>query len=259
MIGKFNYLWRLIATAISFTLFGFGGIFLSIIVFPMIKIFSKDRKKRIKHARKVIHLSFKFFINVMSIFGMFNFDVYKDKKLLEGAKGVVVVANHPTLIDIVVILSMMPNADCIIKQSLFKNFFLKWVVATAGYIKNSQNIDDLLVACDHSLKLGNALIIFPEGTRTIKNGEVKLQRGASNIALRCGVNLLPITLSCNPSTLTKNEEWYEIPKIKAEFGMRVGESIEIDAFQQEGINISIQARRLTKYLQDYFIGELRKV
>lgn len=259
MIAKINYLWRLVATAISFFLFGLGGVFLSVIVFPMINIFVKDRKKSIIHARKVIHLSFKFFISVMSFFGMFNFDVYKDKELLANAKGIVVVANHPTLIDIVVILSMMPNADCIIKQSLFNNVFLKWVVITAGYIKNSQNIDELLGACDRSLKVGNALIIFPEGTRTVKNREVKLQRGASNIALRCGVNLLPITLSCNPSTLTKSEEWYEIPKIKAEFGLRVGKQIKIDAFQLDDINISIQARRLTKYLQDYFIGELRKV
>jgi len=192
---------------------------------------------------------------MMSLLGIFDFDIYADSNKLAKANGIIVVANHPTLIDVVVLLSMLPNADCIVKQSLFRNPFLKGVVSAAGYIQNKLDVKALIHSCDLSLKSGNTLIIFPEGTRTEKNGRIKLLRGAFNIALRCECDLLPVIINCNPSTLTKSERWYEIPKYKAQFSIRVGELVESRRFRRREINFAISARRLTKHLEEYFIKE----
>jgi 1-acyl-sn-glycerol-3-phosphate acyltransferase len=253
-----NYLWRLLATGFSFTIFGIGGLFLTLLVFPLINLFSRDAKLRKQRARKVIHHSFRLFINMMSLFGMFDFDVYQDKHRLLSSGGKLVIANHPTLIDVVVLLAIMPHADCIVKQGLWNNPFLKGVVKAAGYIKNSQDTDELLEACKRSLNQGYSLIIFPEGTRTKAKGGMLLQRGASNIAIRCNADLVPVTICCHPLTLSKEESWYHIPRTKAHFLLRVEDTIEIERFQQPEMSLSIRARRLTEYLTEYFIGEQKR-
>ncbi len=253
-----NYLWRLLATGFSFTIFGVGGLILTIIVFPLINLMSRDANVRKKRARKVIHQSFKIFIGMMGTFQMFDFDVYQDRQKLLESGGKIVIANHPTLIDVVVLLAIMPHADCIVKEGLWKNPFLKGVVKAADYIKNSQDTDELLAACKHSLSQGYSLIIFPEGTRTKATGDITLQRGASNIAIRCDADLVPVTIRCHPSTLSKEESWYHIPSRKAHFLLRVEDVIEIKQFQKQGTSLSIRARRLTEYLKEYFIGEQEK-
>lgn len=255
MVRLLNYLWRLFATGLSFTLFGVGGIFLTLVVFPLVNVFSPNKKVRKRRARKIIHNSFKIFIGMMSTFGMFHFDIYQNRDKLLKSGGKIVIANHPTLIDVVVLLALMPHADCIVKQSLWNNPFLRGVVSAADYIKNTQNTEQLINACQRSLDSGYSLIIFPEGTRSKSNREMNLQRGASNIAIRCNANFVPVTICCYPPTLGKEESWYHIPSEKAHFMAKPEDDIKIENFQIDGVSLSIRARRLTEFLKEYFIGE----
>ncbi len=245
------------ATGISFAVFGIGGLFLTVTVFPLINLKSENTWERKKLTRKVIHKSFRLFINMMSSFKIIDFKIKEAEDTLKDQKGKVIIANHPTLIDIVVLISMFPHADCIVKQALWHNPFLKGVVTAADYIKNDDNIDSLMSDCDKSLKSGYLLIIFPEGTRTRAVQEMKLQRGASNIALRCRADIIPVTIRCYPSTLTKNEPWYSIPEGKAEFSMFVGKPIEVNNFIKENQSLSISARLLTNTINDYYKKEMK--
>jgi len=250
-----NYIWRLIATAISFSLFGIGGLLLTVLVFPMLNLLYKDIDTRKRYSRKIIHKSFGMFVGMMSFFRMFDFDIDQNKDRLIKTRGKIIIANHPTLIDVVVLLAILPHADCIVKQSLWSNPFLNGVVNAAGYIKNTQDTEALLKACKRTLDEGYALVIFPEGTRTDKSANFKIQRGASNIAIRCDSDLVPVTIQCKPTTLTKTEAWYQIPNEKAHFLLRVGKDIKIKDFQLSNLSPSIKARRLTSYIKEYFIGE----
>ncbi len=255
MLKAANYGWRLIATAFSFISFGIGGLCLTLVAFPIINIYYKNTEQRKLHSRSLISKCFRFFLNMMAFFRMFDFDIYKQEEELKQAKRKIVIANHPSLIDIVVLLALMPSADCIVKESLWTNPFLKGVVRAACYIKNSQDISVLLEACKKSLDTGYTIIIFPEGTRTKKNDTISLRRGASNIALRCDVDIVPVTLTCRPTTLTKNEAWYEIPDKKAHFVLTVGKEIKIEQFKAKSQSLAIQARRLTVFIEEHFIGE----
>lgn len=257
MFSKLNYLWRLLATALSFSIFGIGGLILSLTVFPAINIFKRDKIKRKLFVRRFIQKSFRLFLNMMAKFGMFDFDFLAAEELLKQSEGKIVIANHPSLIDVVAMIAILPNADCIVKENLWKNPFLKGVVSAADYIKNSEDVDKLLIACKRSLSEGYCLIIFPEGTRTSCSRELKIQRGASSIALRCNANLVPVTIRCEPTTLTKNEPWYSIPARKASFSVSVGKDINIEHFDQKERGLSVSARKLTRHIEAYFIEELR--
>ena len=250
-------MWRLVATGISFIIFGVGGVFLTLIVFPVVSLFVRCSVRRKLVIRKIIQLTFRLFLEMMSFFGIFAFDLTGAKNELSRHSGKIIVANHPSLIDIVALIALLPNADCIVKRELWSNPFLRGVVLAAGYIKNSENIEQLFMACESSLQGGSSLIIFPEGTRTKTDGQINMQRGASNIALKCERDLVPVTIRCNPTTLTKNEPWYRIPEQKANFSLSVGGIIEVQAFNEKNQSRSIGARKLTKYIEAYFTEELR--
>ncbi|WP_369678325.1 lysophospholipid acyltransferase family protein, partial [Enterococcus faecium] len=86
---------------------------------------------------------------------------------IKNAKGQLIIANHPSLIDVVVLISIVRNADCVVKADLWKNPFLKGVVKATGYINNDADPEYFLNQCQQSFARGNNLIVFPEGTRSV--------------------------------------------------------------------------------------------
>jgi 1-acyl-sn-glycerol-3-phosphate acyltransferase len=64
-----------------------------------------------------------------------------------------VVANHPSLIDYVMLASIMPETDCMVKSSLLKNPFVSGVIRAADYLLNDQ-ADSLLPASLSRLQQG---------------------------------------------------------------------------------------------------------
>ncbi|WP_343988855.1 lysophospholipid acyltransferase family protein [Kangiella japonica] len=258
MLYKLNYFWRVFATGLSFATFGIGGLFLSLFVFPVVKLLNPDPMVRKRKARYLIHRSWRFFIAFMQSLGIFTFDLEQARRDLEGVEGKVIIANHPSLIDVVALISLIPKADCVVKQGLWDNFLLKRVVRVADFINNDQDVNKLIENCKKTLQEGYNLVIFPEGTRTVPNKPIKLQRGAANIAVRCEQNLLPVIIDCNPTTLTKQEKWYQIPSRRALFSMRVIEEIDVIPFIQNEKNQSIAARRLTDHIKTVFTEETTK-
>lgn len=257
MLYRLNYIWRIFATGLSFATFGIGGLTLSIFVFPVVKLLNRDPAVRKRKARYLIHRCWHIFIQFMQSLGIFTFDLSSARQQLQHVSGKIIIANHPTLIDVVALVSLVPRADCVVKQGLWNNFFLKHVVRVADFINNDQDVNKLIENCKKTLGEGYNLVIFPEGTRTIPNKPIKLQRGAANIAVRCQKNLLPVIIDCDPTTLTKQEKWYQIPPRRAQFSIRVVEEINITPFINNEKNESIAARRLTDHIKTLFIEELK--
>lgn len=255
MLYRINYLWRVLATGLCFVLFGFGGLVLSLIVFPIQRVFVSDQRYRKRLARKTVHYTFKFFIALMSWLRIFRFSL-EAAKGLKAIDGHLVLANHPSLIDVVVLISMIPNADCVVKTHLFRNIFLRGAVGGAGYISNSDP-QRLLEDCEASLNEGNNLIIFPQGTRTTPGESLRFQRGAANIAVRCHAKVTSVVLTVNPTTLTKHEPWYKIPSARAHFSATlIDQTPSIP--ENDRSQMSIKVRHYNRTLEQFFTKELRK-
>lgn len=254
MFKALNYGWRLLATAVCFSLFGIGGLFLTVFVFPLQKLCIRDKQAQKRAARKTVHYSFRFFIATMAFTRIFEFDL-RDSVELSQRQGQLILANHPSLIDVVVLLSIIPNADCVVKAHLFTNPFIRGVIKNAGYISNADP-EALLDACKSSLEQGNNLIIFPEGTRTVPGKALNFQRGAANIALRCQAPLTTVLINVTPSTLTKAESWYQIPNEKAKFMLQLTRNVPAIEIAQD-IPMSKQVRQYCRELECYFKQELK--
>ncbi|TMO06921.1 lysophospholipid acyltransferase family protein [Pseudoalteromonas sp. S558] len=248
--------WRVIATAFCFSIFGLGGLALACVVFPAQRLFESDRSKQKHNARKTVHFCFKFFVSLMHATGVIRFHV-KDKVLIERLKGQLILANHPSLIDVVVLISVIKNADCVVKAHLFKNPFMRGVIKSAGYISNDDP-QELLRECEQSLKKGNNLIVFPEGTRTESQKALKFKRGAANIAIRCNAPITAFLIHMKPSTLTKGTPWYKVASLQAHFSMALA-SKPFNRTAYDNDAPAMQSRQLTKDLQHYFTQELNYI
>ena len=248
LIQHIDYGWRLLATAISFTSFGIGGVLLWLLVFPLLSLWPGNRDQKTRRAQFTVHISFYAFIGLMHRLGVMTYEVIGLEKL--NRPGQLIVANHPTLVDVVFLLSRIKQANCIVKASLWRNPAMRGPILNAGYISNADS-ETMINDCAAWLQAGGAMIIFPEGTRSVSGLPYRFQRGAAAIALQADSIITPVTLSCRPSTLTKAQAWYQIPPQRFHLQMIVGEDIEMAPFRALQPR-SIAVRRLTHYLQDYF-------
>ncbi len=257
MKQKANYVWRIGATGLSFASFGLGGMAIGGVIAPMVKLSSQDPDVRKQRTQKVIKYSFKGFTEMMVKLGIMTYSVEGLEKLQQSQQELVI-ANHPTLIDVVVLIGLMEQANCVVKQALWSNPFTKGPVQNAGYILNAGS-EQFIQDCVQKLQQDNAasLSIFPEGTRTAKGEQLnEFQRGAANIALRAGVPIRPVLITCTPSTLTKNEKWHHIPERPFHIHVKVLDAIRVeDVLDDVAVNPK-NVRQLNQQLQWFFNQEL---
>ncbi len=250
--------WRKVATGYCFVFFGLFGVLLSITWFPLLRLISRDAETGRVRIQGAMRFVMAFFIRMMRFVGVISYELRGLERLqLAGRdRGLLIVANHPSLIDVVFLVSLMPEVDCIVKEALWRNPFLRWPVAWAGYIPN-RSAEELLDSCAQNLNAGRSLLVFPEGTRTVPGKPLAMRRGAAQIALASRADLLPITISCEPLMLAKTQAWHEAPQGPGHFIISVGEPISAAVYAPEGVPHSLAARAITRRMEDYFAASLR--
>jgi 1-acyl-sn-glycerol-3-phosphate acyltransferase len=204
--NKILYAYRVLAKWISFFAFGLITLILVITVFPPMRLLLHPREQFKKYGRRFVSFSMRGFVSFMHLLRVVDIEA-GDRENYRHLSSKVVVANHPSLLDVVMLLSLISNADCIVNTRLNRNVIVKGVVRQI-YILNSLDFDDLIQACNESLRRGNCLIIFPEGTRTPRSGKVIFRKGAARIALASGCNILPVYIGgTDKYGLGKKDPW----------------------------------------------------
>ncbi|WP_028864480.1 lysophospholipid acyltransferase family protein [Psychromonas aquimarina] len=249
---KINKIWRIFATGFCFGLFGIGGLALTFIVFPLLTFSLENSKKRELKVQKIIQRSFYLFCETMRISGAIDYKFVGAEKL-QNDQNCLIVANHPSLIDYVLITSRLGQCDCLVKEAIWHNPFMKGVVKSAGYIPN-KDPENLLDDCSERLENGNVLLIFPEGTRTTPGKESSLQRGAAQIAVKTETDLRIVHIKVSPSFLTKEKKWYQVPDSRPFFHIEVKDKVSIKPFIEENLSPSIAVRKLNKHLYNVLLA-----
>lgn len=173
----------------AMTVFGIGAVILAVFVFPFIRLFTLRRKDFGVVARAYVSHTFRVFLGFLnllhvSIRKVENEDDYRN------IHSKIIIANHPSLLDFVYIMSLVPNSTCIVRGGLTKTP-LRGVIKQA-YITNTTTFEDMCLECKKLTDMGCNVIIFPEGTRTPRHGKNNYKKGAARIALYCGCDVQPI-------------------------------------------------------------------
>ncbi len=135
--------WRLVWTGLAFASFGIGGLILTLTAFPLINLLVRDRERRADLAQGLVHYTFRLHVRYMTLFGVVSTEMIGVEKLA-GDRGVLFVSNHPSLLDVVFLISEMRRAQCIVKGEIFDNPFMRGPVVAANYIRNDGDAEKLI-------------------------------------------------------------------------------------------------------------------
>lgn len=240
--------WRVLATGTCFAVFGLAGLVLGYGVFPVIHALSSDRPAAIRRCRLTVHGCFRGFVALMQGLGVLTWEVQGREQLRR--PGQLVVANHPSLIDIVFLIGLLPNATCIAKSRLFHNPFTRGPLKRAGYVPNN-GAETLLADCAAALASGATLVVFPQGTRTPVGESPRFRRGAAHLCLRTRARPILVGIEVSPPTLAKGEKWYQVPPRRPHFHLRIRGPAAAPAAAAGHC-----ARALTREWQQYFTREI---
>jgi 1-acyl-sn-glycerol-3-phosphate acyltransferase len=257
-LGRFTQLasrgWRIPATGFAFVEAGILSLLLAASV-PVLHMLPGGRERAELRAQRGIHWLTRFYLSGVGLLGAFRVRCSDREKLQR--PGILVVANHPTLLDAWALMSQMPQADCVVKRRYYENLFLGGAARGAGFIL-SHDGPGLVDECVDRLRRGRSLIIFPEGTRSPEHELGPFTRGAAHIALRSGCDPILVTLQCNPAALYHGQAWWDVPDSTPILTLTVGDPLPIKDIVEPQMSRSRAARVLTTHFREIFERQLAR-
>jgi len=119
----------------------------------------------------------------------------------------VMVANHQSLLDILVLFRLFVHFKWVSKIENFRVPCIGWNMSLNRYIKlrrgDKESIDEMMQACERTLRAGSSIMMFPEGTRSHDGRLRQFKHGAFTLAQRTGTPLLPIVVEGTADALPK--------------------------------------------------------
>lgn len=244
--------WRALRTGVAFAAFGLWSVWLAVVWLRIRAVVDRGHAEPWRRAQRAIHRMFGAHARMMEMLGLIEVHWIGAERLASPGPRIIV-ANHPSLIDVVLIISRLPQADCIIASERAQNRWLRGSVQAADYITNDSGAAVVREAA-RRLREGRTLVVFPEGTRSPETGLGHFQRGAAHIALATGLDMLPIEIRVEPRMLMKGQAWYHVPVRAGRYTLRVGEPV-ISKEHLDGSESSVMAaRKLTRVLRSRFAG-----
>ena len=150
---------------------------------------------------------------------------------IDRRKTYVIVVNHQSLADIILLYKTKMQFKWVAKESLFKVPFVGWCLSLAKHIKLSRgefsSIKKAYRDAANWLRSGVSVLFFPEGTRSETNEMREFQNGAFKIALKEKKPILPIVLDGTSRAIPKGS-WVFATKVQCR--LRVLPPIDSTAF-----------------------------
>lgn len=168
----------------------------------------------------------------------------------------VVIANHPTLMDVTAVTGLIGGACSIVKPALYQRTMIKPLMVGLGNVEGPGpdliRIGRVVDDCVDRLAWGLPVVIFPEGTRSPHGGLERFGRVAFEIACRAKVPLVSLTITCDPLYLSKQVTLFRPPPRTPHM------KIEVLAVDQPD-SLGSDSRALCKRAEQRYRAWLRKV
>ncbi len=158
LLSFIGYAWRLLATGFSFMLFGIGGALLSVVLYSVSHLIPMSDQRKLIFIRGAISRTFSLYLLFLRLCGLLSYEIHGREHIKPG--GQLIIANHPSLLDVAFLISLIKQADCVVKASLWRTPLTRGPVSMAKYISNDSK--QLIQECVQSLHQGNSLVVFPE-------------------------------------------------------------------------------------------------
>jgi 1-acyl-sn-glycerol-3-phosphate acyltransferase len=153
------------------------------------------------------------------------------------AHGALLCPNHSSAWDPIQIVISVPidyHLHVMAKESLFKIPAVGWVVRMLGAFPVDRGHSDLkaVKTAIQVIRNGENLMIFPEGTRTDGEGQVRAKGGVAAIGIRTGATLIPVFVDGKKRLFHKTRLIFGPPYVPVYTG-RHGTAEEVQAIADE--------------------------
>lgn len=252
--------WRRVAAAfrsarvgLCFVYFGLGGLLISALALPILRLHARLRglsQEAVSlQTQRLVHLACRSFLGCLtSVMRVARIEWVGEAALSRGP--LLVVANHPSLIDTPLLAAKLPQVEFIVNRGWTQIGWMRRIAEAAGY-HHADGGADVVRAAAARLRAGRSVVVYPEGSRTPPEGLRRFQRGAAHIALEAGCDILPVVIRVAPRALMQGEDWTQYPATNPVWRVEVGEPIRAEAVGG-GERGPLAARRLTGVLEGYF-------
>jgi 1-acyl-sn-glycerol-3-phosphate acyltransferase len=127
---------------------------------------------------------------------------------IRGDRTYVLVANHQSLGDILVLFGLFKHFKWVSKRAIFRVPFIGWNMWLNDYVALTRgdpaSIEQMMQACRAHLRRGSSVMMFPEGTRSL-DGEIKpFKHGAFTLACELGIEVVPMVVEGTRDALPKH-------------------------------------------------------
>jgi len=181
---------------------------------------------------RVARRYYRFFLGALQATGAIRMDVhYADR--VDFSRPAVFVANHRTLLDVLILLALVPDATCLLKSTALRagsedaaprgtmpgiwTAYISAAVKGLGYIPMPGNWNDhrallrVLRECREALvERQRSLIIFPEGTRSPGAHMLPFLDLPFKAAVEAGVPVVPVVIHVDRPFMPKGSNWIDV-------------------------------------------------
>jgi 1-acyl-sn-glycerol-3-phosphate acyltransferase len=225
-LGMASLVWSLVAT----------------LLYPLL-----PRHRATELGRFAIASLYDTFWSSAQVLGMLRLDCSALDALRGEPGGLIIAANHPSMLDAMLIVARLPRGVCIMKAALMRNIFLGAGARLARYIRND-SARSMIRNSVTNLKEGAQLVMFPEGTRTVQQPVNHFRPGITLIAELAQVPIQTVIIETDSPYLSKGWPIWRTPSIPIVFSARLGQRFAPESNHQA----------LLKRLEQYFVEELRR-
>ncbi len=203
LLGLMSFSWNLVA----------------LLLYPLL-----SRAAGLRIGRAMIARGYGWFWAVARHSGMLRLDA-DVLDALRDERGLIVVANHPSMLDALMLVARLPRSACIMKASLVRNPLLGPGARLARYIRNDSAYG-MVQRAVQDLKAGGQLVLFPEGTRTTRQPINPFHASFTLIARRAQVPIQTVFIDTDSPYLGKGWPLWRLPPLPICFSVRLGRRFE---------------------------------
>lgn len=211
---------RILLTGLSFLMFFIGGVLLGGLVAPFFLLLGLgNRAKQRDRVTRLLNRSYGLFLWWMRFAGLIGWQRRIGPPEELRGRPYVLVANHPSLIDVLYLLNWFPGLTCVVKASWYRVWFFGTLLRGTHYLPGPGVEGDdegeghrPLERMVEQLREGHPLLVFPEGTRSKTTRMRRFRRGPFEAARQAGVPIVPVFVQVDRPFLQKNMPFWKVPK-----------------------------------------------
>lgn len=140
-------------------------------------------------------------------------------------QGCVIAGNHPSLLDALILMGLIPGLDCVMNSKLGRSPVTAGACRLGDFIRNDNPLS-MVRACRDRLVNGHRILIFPEGTRTIRPPVGPFHHGFALAACHAGVPVHTVIIETGSNYFGRGFSFFKLAPCPMRFRLTSGRTFD---------------------------------